>query len=113
MVHIPKKTLTNRLEGYIFVNLALIISDLRLIPSGYFWALGTQLYFTRISSRGSKLQDPSDLIWSDLICSDLKFVIYLYSNLFRLRHFLVLGTELCFGKISSHASKLLDPSDLV
>jgi hypothetical protein len=113
VVHIPKKTLTNRLEGYIFVNLALIISDLRLIPSGYFWALGIQLYFTRISSRGSKLQDPSDLIWSDLICSDLKFVLYLYLNQFRLSYFLVLGTQLCFGRFSSQASKLQDPSDLI
>jgi hypothetical protein len=84
-----------------------------ILGLGYFWVLGTQLYFGRISSWGSKLQDPSDLIWSDLICSDLKFVIYLYLNLFRLSCFLVLCTQLCFGRISSQASKLQDPSDLI
>ena len=44
------------------------------------------------------VQDPSDLNWSDLICSDLKFVINLYLNLFIFGDFLVLAalkTELC------------------
>ena len=99
----------------------LICSDLKFViylyenmfRLSYFWVLGTQLYFGRISRWGSKLQDPSDLIWSDLICSDLKFVIYLYLNLFGLDYFLVLGIQLCFSIISSQASKLQDLSALI